>query len=129
MTKDASHFTKAPKATTLKRGPGRPPKAAKAVEALEAAGMPDAARVAAQAAGLPTRPLTPEEDFLLGVRELVGAKETMPVGFNLANAEQAEEYAALVGTLPAPRPGLRYFVARQRGPNGEGSRLEVSVRG
>lgn len=107
---------------------GRPPAAAKVVTALEEAGMPDAARLAAEAAGLPTRPLTPEEDFLLSVREL-SSYGAQPVGFNLESAEQADERAALVATLPAPKPGMRYFVTRGRGPNGDGSRLEVSVRG
>lgn len=113
---------------TQKRRRGRPPAAAKVVTALEDAGMPDAAKVAAEAAGLPTRPLTAEEDFLLSVCELCGYG-AQPVGFSLASAEQAEEYAALVATLPVPRAGVRYFVTRGRGPNGDGSRLEVSLRG
>ena len=90
------------------------------VAALERAGMPDAARAVADAAGIPPRPLTPDEDFIATVRAVV-TDCAIPVGFNCADEAEARRREELV-TAMEPAPG-RHFEVRRKG-----ARLEVSLR-
>lgn len=106
-----------------KRGPR--PVAEKVVNALEGAGLEEAAAVAREAAGLPPLPRTWQQDFIFAVRDHVDPGG--PVGFNptpglsdeRAEAEADERESILRGLTP-PK-GRKYSWKRT------GNRIEVKV--
>jgi hypothetical protein len=101
-----------------KRGRGRPPVLPKLVEKLEAGGETPLADRVREVAGLPPRPLTPDEDFIKAVRDLVDMR---PVAFHADNDELATHWAQLVRELPASSPNLKYKVKV------DGVRVEVRL--
>lgn len=90
--------------------------AVKIVEALEAAGMDDAADIARDVAGLPPRPVTPDQDFIRSVRATVDARKGV-VGFQCDNVEQRDRREWLIAGLTPSVPGYTYSV-RRRGTDG-----------
>jgi hypothetical protein len=96
--------------------------ATRIVAALDAANMHDAATIARKVANLPPRVLTPDEQFVAVVRELVTTGA--PVGFNCATADECDKRQALVMAIEAVDGGRRY---RVRVDGNVPTRLEVSL--